>query len=75
MLGDPVSLEAVSEAEREIVREEAEFYQVHSFLKLFTPPQFNTVFKGPLVSFSSNNTLVTRVAETGDSRFVMSFPL
>jgi hypothetical protein len=51
------------------------FYQVHSLLKLLAPPppQFSTVFKGPQVSFSSNNTVATRWVEAdGDSSIVSS---
>jgi hypothetical protein len=67
LLCDPVNLKAMSEAEREIVRVEAHFYQVHSLLKLLAPPpQFNKSFNGPLVSFTSDNTVVTRVAEVGN---------
>jgi hypothetical protein len=75
ILGDVVNLDTMSEAEREIVREEADFYQVQSLLKfLVPPPQFNTVFKGSPVYFSSNNTVAKRSAEAGGTKpsYVMS---
>jgi hypothetical protein len=78
LMGDLVSLDTMSELEREIVREEADFYQVHSLLKLLAPPspKFSTEFDGPQVFFSSNNTVVLRVAETdadgADASYVIS---
>jgi hypothetical protein len=74
MLGDLVNLEAMSESELVIVREEADFYQVHSLLKLLAPPppQFSTDYTGPQVSFYNKNTVLTRVAETStDNSYVM----
>jgi hypothetical protein len=71
ILGDVVNLGTLSEAELEIVREEADFYQIHSLLKLLAPPllQFSSDFVGPEVSFSSSNTVVTRVGETDDNNY------
>jgi hypothetical protein len=49
------------------VREEADFYQVKSLLKLLTPPpQFNTEFYGTQVHFSNNNTVATLGDESDD---------
>jgi hypothetical protein len=72
MLADSVNLDSLSQADREIVREEADFYQVKSLLKLLTPPpQFNTEFYGNAVSFTNNNT-VARVTESDDDESVES---
>jgi hypothetical protein len=77
ILGDVVNLDTLSEAEREIVGEEADFYQVQSLLRILTPlPQFNTVFRGAQMSFSSNNTVAMRLAMTDNTKpsYVMSAP-